>query len=343
MLTDRFIRNAKPGMYADEGGLYLQVYPSGKRVFLIRSQANSKQTKRVIGAYPQLMLAKAREIAGHVVDPTVPRTFGKAFELYYEHHLEREHRKPEQTLRLFLRDLLPVIGRCDLISLTRAQLTSVLQRIVDRGSPVMANHALVATKRFLSYCEQRGWMPTNPLAGVLRRTIGGRETPKSRNLSLGEIADFLQLLRGDNSMAAGTRWVLYFCLLTGARASEALYCLREKTLVVPETKNTRPHRFPATPHVRAVLRRVGEVPRDHRVLSHALRRLGQTFTPHDLRRTLASRLSDLGVAPHVVEKLLNHKMTGVMAVYNRAEYWPERVAAQRLWGKEVAKLRRRRY
>jgi integrase len=68
---------------------------------------------------------------------------------------------------------------------------------------------------------------------------------------------------------------------------------------------------------------------------------GLTFTPHDLRRTFATRLSDLGVAPHVIEKLLNHKMPGVMAVYNRADYWPERVAAMEMWCKKVGELRRR--
>jgi hypothetical protein len=38
--------------------------------------------------------------------------------------------------------------------------------------------------------------------------------------------------------------------------------------------------------------------------------------------------------------MLNHKMEGVMAVYNHAEYWPERVAAQRLWDRKLQELRR---
>jgi hypothetical protein len=35
------------------------------------------------------------------------------------------------------------------------------------------------------------------------------------------------------------------------------------------------------------------------------------FTPHDLRRTFATRLSNLGVMPHIVEKILNHTLQGV--------------------------------
>jgi integrase len=62
------------------------------------------------------------------------------------------------------------------------------------------------------------------------------------------------------------------------------------------------------------------------------------FTPHDLRRTAATRCGDLGVAPHVVEKLLNHRMQGVMAAYNRAEYEGERVAATQAWATELERI-----
>jgi integrase len=56
------------------------------------------------------------------------------------------------------------------------------------------------------------------------------------------------------------------------------------------------------------------------------------WTPHDLRRTVATQLSDLGVLPHIVEKVLNHTMQGVMAVYNRHDYMSERRQAFDLWG-----------
>lgn len=62
------------------------------------------------------------------------------------------------------------------------------------------------------------------------------------------------------------------------------------------------------------------------------------FTPHDLRRTVMTRLGDLGVLPHVVEKIANHTMEGVMAVYNRQEYLPERKEAMDRWGGHVQRL-----
>jgi len=56
---------------------------------------------------------------------------------------------------------------------------------------------------------------------------------------------------------------------------------------------------------------------------------------HDLRRSFATHLAALGVAPHVISVMLNHRSgfrTGVTAIYNRHEYAPEAKAAWELWG-----------
>lgn len=58
------------------------------------------------------------------------------------------------------------------------------------------------------------------------------------------------------------------------------------------------------------------------------------WTLHDLRRTFATRLAELGTAPHVIERLLNHAtgtVSGVSAVYNRATYLKEMREAVELW------------
>jgi hypothetical protein len=67
-------------------------------------------------------------------------------------------------------------------------------------------------------------------------------------------------------------------------------------------------------------------------------RISTAFRPHDLRRTCATRLNTLGVLPHITEKILNHTMQGVMAVYNRAEYEAERVEAMQRWADELDRI-----
>jgi len=62
---------------------------------------------------------------------------------------------------------------------------------------------------------------------------------------------------------------------------------------------------------------------------------------HDLRRTAASGMARIGIAPHIVDKILNHTsgtISGVAAVYNRFEYLNERRAALESWGNYVLQL-----
>jgi integrase len=70
---------------------------------------------------------------------------------------------------------------------------------------------------------------------------------------------------------------------------------------------------------------------------------------HDLRCTFATRLDKLGVLPHVIERLLNHRMgaisnhtggilTDVAEVYNLASYLPEMRQAISLWDNKLTGL-----
>jgi hypothetical protein len=65
------------------------------------------------------------------------------------------------------------------------------------------------------------------------------------------------------------------------------------------------------------------------------------WTLHDIRRTFATRLCDLGTAPHVVEQILNHQSghrAGVVGIYNRSSYATEVRAALALWSDQVRTL-----
>jgi hypothetical protein len=84
--------------------------------------------------------------------------------------------------------------------------------------------------------------------------------------------------------------------------------------------------------------------------SHDSERLGGSHwkakaTPdwrlHDLRRTVVSGMASLKVAPHVADKILNHKsgtISGVAAVYQRHEFLEDRKIALTIWGNHVAQL-----
>lgn len=73
--------------------------------------------------------------------------------------------------------------------------------------------------------------------------------------------------------------------------------------------------------------------------NHALVLSGGKWTPHDLRRTGATVMGGLGVAPDVIEKCLNHAEENKMKrVYQRQELKAEQAAAWQVLGERLALL-----
>ena len=56
---------------------------------------------------------------------------------------------------------------------------------------------------------------------------------------------------------------------------------------------------------------------------------------HDLRRTCKTKMAELGVAPHVSEKILGHKLTGMLSIYDQYDYIPEQQDAADKWAQKI--------
>ena len=311
MLTDRQVKNAGAGMHSDGDGLYLRVSPKGKRVWVMRTRIAGRDVWKTIGVYPIMGLSVARQTLTH---PAETLTTSEAVKSYVT---KLKVVRPEQVEWL-MKDF-------PSLTATRSDLVSLLQK-KSTTSPVMANRMLTRWKDFLNFCLQQGWVQENVLEPVQRRFIGGKEHSRDRVLNWQEISSLADP-------------VLRFILLTGLRPSEAIWVLRnKKTTGIPTKRPDYFHTLPRSHLIQYALKQQLVLPSSHLTLSNKLRRANATYRPHDLRRTFATRLSDLGVMPHVIEKLLGHKMQGVLAVYNHAEYWAERNAAQRVWDKKLISL-----
>jgi integrase len=322
MLKDSQIPKAAAGMHSDGGGLYLRVQAGGKKVWVKRTRTAGADKWETLGSYPSLSLAEARRAvkSNSVEMSTALSTYKSKLSV----------KRPDLIDEL-LRPL-----HSHKVTVSKSQLVAQLQEKA-KTAPVMANRMLSRWFNFFAFCEMNGWVESNPLAGVQRKFVGGKEESRERNLDWTELYNAIP--RYDSE--SGTQATLLFILLTGLRPSEALWVLRTKQTENIPTKTTL-HRIPRTRLIDWALKNApNSLPSTHLTLSNFLRRRESDYTPHDLRRTFASRLADLGVMPHVTEKLLNHKMIGVMSVYNRAEYWPERVHAMRLWHRELLRLRKR--
>ncbi|MEY6433120.1 tyrosine-type recombinase/integrase [Thioalkalicoccus limnaeus] len=57
--------------------------------------------------------------------------------------------------------------------------------------------------------------------------------------------------------------------------------------------------------------------------------------PHDLRRTCRTRLSEIGIAQEVAERVIGHKQPGLVATYNQHRYHHEIRAALDAWDRRL--------
>jgi integrase len=233
---------------------------------------------------------------------------------------------------------------------------------MDRGSPVQANRTLAAVRRLCGWAVERGLISTSPCVGI---RAPAAETSRDRTLADDELA---AVWRG----AAAIGWpfgpVIQLLILTGARRGEisgmrwAEIDVDAKLWTLPKerSKNGIAHAVPLSNAALAILETLpriesesgyvfttsGRVPVDgfgaaNARIDHLLPGSIAAWRLHDLRRTFASGCARLGVAIHVVEKLLNHSsgtFRGIVSVYQKHDFGNEQRAAMELWARHVEGL-----
>ena len=159
--------------------------------------------------------------------------------------------------RLLRKEVIPALGSKRLGDVKKSDVHDMLDAIVDRGAPIVANRTLAIFRRLCHWAIERGTIAVSP-------------------------CDKLKPPAAEKS--------------------------RDRVLTDDEV----------------------------RLAWGAFESLGWTF--HDLRRTAASGMAGMGIAPHVVEAVLNHKsapIKGVAAVYNRYSYASEKRAALDAWARRL--------
>src|SRR5262249_48345529 len=205
-----------------------------------------------------------------------------------------------------------------------------------------------------AWCIRQGLADNNPVAGT------GRQPEKSRDRTLSDSE--LKVIWAATADASDYSAVVRLLALTGLRAAEVAglkwsEIVGDQIVLPPvRVKNKREFRVPIVPAVKQCLdarpRRPGRdliFGRRHNrpltgwsVLKTGLdQRLGDAvadWTHHDLRRTCATRLMELGTAPHIVAAVLNHVSAfkgGVHGVYDRSTLEPQKRLALTLWAERL--------
>ena len=204
------------------------------------------------------------------------------------------------------------------------------------GRPA-ASALLGVFKGLFSYAVASGWIQQSPAAQLTTAVVGEPSKARDRVLTDDEIRFVMT-----TGIAPGP--AMRFLLATGLRIGEAYEGHREgQYWVVPAaaSKNKREHRVWLSGVALAQLEQQPWVPR-HAVQSW-LTYNADGWTAHDLRRTFATWMNEespkgMGVAPYVVEKLLNHRLHGLMETYNKAHYYDERRQALEAWSTWLPEL-----
>jgi integrase len=301
--------------------------------------------------------------------PTVA-DLGKEF---FERGMKNYKNKQDAYDRL-KRDPIKKLGPRLAMDIEPEDLVPVFNAIVDRGSLVAANRTLALTRKMFDYAVAQRYCLSNPVT-MQAKDVGGAEVSKQTALLFEQIRAVLQVLSDEQCPASlQTRLGIKLILATGKRPSEvvsiewtevdldrcewinpwhkikdapegadhlvflsqySVTILKRLLALNPKGRYVLPTPHPKGGQERHITRHA---------LSEAVLRLHdsgvfkQKFTPHDLRRTFATRAAELKIPPHVVEKCLDHVMSGMMAVYNLAPYFEERKEAMDLWGSKLAEL-----
>ncbi|HER1265287.1 TPA: tyrosine-type recombinase/integrase [Salmonella enterica subsp. enterica serovar 28:e,h:z6] len=206
---------------ADGNGLYL-CFPEkySTPFWRYRYRIAGKQRSMMIGSYSDLSLASARatvkQLAARVAlghDVTREKQEQKAEALskieeeknalrvsklaaeYFERQILNRWKHPDILRRRIDKDINPSIGKMKVEDVKPRHIDDMLQKIVARGAPTVANDVLRWTRRIFDYGIKRHALEINPAAAFDITDAGGQEKSRDRSLTRDELIQMFHAMR----------------------------------------------------------------------------------------------------------------------------------------------------
>jgi hypothetical protein len=367
-LTDVVVSRLKePGTYFDAiaPAFGIRVGKNRKTWIVIRGR---ERTRKSIGRYPAKPLAVARKEARLLLSsPIEPQikvpTFAEAVQQFYEIHVRTmSERSQYQVKRVINKYFFKALQHKRLDQITHHDIVKVTDELAKRV-PGEALHVFVDIRIFFRWCVPR-YIKHSPMEGL---RAPARYIPRKRVLTNLEI---VEVWKAAEMVGYPFGTAIKLSLLWGTRWGETTSCRRtfvdkqEHTITLPETKNGTQHTIPYGQLTADILETIprfnstdllfpgrnmaspwngsGKAKWELKEICHIA-----PWQLLDLRRTFATKLAEMKVPPHIVERLLNHKLgtlqtqgviTAVADVYNRALYMDEMRDAINLWEAKLSTL-----
>jgi integrase len=340
-----------------------------------RVQVGEARAGRALDPAAERRAEKAAARIDRLADPTVADFAA----LYIERHARPYKKSWREDARILRTDVLPYIGGLKFAALERKHYVAVMDGKVDAGRPKQAANVLKVMRRMENFAIERGQIGASRIVGIKppakspprRRVLVGEKGDEIGGLFRAleqcgmhpgmKLAIELQLLTAQRSGAVhGARWdeidlerrtwTIPASRMKRALRSHwadlpnvvplsrgALAILEQARALSGDSPYVFPGRNPGQPwSLTAIDHEIHRESTLAKLHEHGVAR----FNLHDLRRTATTLLAALGIAPHVVDRILGHVPHGVTAEhYDLYQYAAEKRAALDALGERVAALK----
>ena len=272
------------------------------------------------------------------------------------------------------RDVIPAWGKRKAKDITKRDVNLVREGIVDRGAPIMANNCFAVIRKMFNYAVEKDILQSTPCTGVKMPSEKKKRERALSESEIKIFWDNLPSCAITPDLQRALKLILLTGQrpgeVTGMHVDEITGAWW--TIPAERAKNGKAHRvhltatafeligdttdvFP-TPH-NGIERPVGDTalavtvgrnlafpmndekgqPLYNKDGKQAtVNRIGvDQFTPHDLRRTTATFMSQLGEHDEVIDAILNHAKKGIIATYNLNRYDREKQQALESWERKL--------
>lgn len=391
-LTDRSIRAMRPAekpvKKAAERGLYIEVFPSGSKLWRQKYRYGGKEKRLALGSYPEVGLAEARRkrdenrsLIQRGIDPALERrrakaaakvsaenSFAKVADEYIS-KMEKEGRA-ESTIakaRWFLDLLRPSIGVVPIDQVDPQTLLAALKQLESRGNLETARKVRSFASRVFRFAVATARASSDPaqlLAGAIVAPTVRHYAAILDPQKLGELLRAIDGYGGSPSTQYALKIAPHVFLRPGelrlAQWPEIDLAAQVWRIPGERMKTRRPHAFPISKQVGALLSQLHEItgpagyvfpafhsarrPLSENTVNGAFRRMGfgaETVTAHGLRATASTLLNESGkFNPDAIERALAHgDSNAIRGAYHRGAYWDERVRMAQWWSDYLDSLR----
>ena len=336
--------------------------------------------KYTIGKFGEITVQKARERALEVVSESRrgndlgaheraerQHKSSNRIDMLVEEFLAKhasQNRTRNEVKRILELDLVPIWGKRSVHDVTKRDVIGIIENVAKRGSMIMANRTLANVRKFFNWCVSRGVIDVSPGHGIAAPT---KEKYRDRVLSdeeisavlaaahkvgypFGPMVDLLVMTAQRRDEVAGMRW------------SEINFDKKAWTIPSERTKNGKAHMVHLSNDAVGLLIALPRFANsDGLVSDFVFTTTGKSpvsgfskakaqidkisnvrdWRLHDIRRTVVTHMSQLGVAHHVADAILNHKsgvISGVAAVYQQNQFVQERREALEHWNDRLREL-----